>query len=85
METYQNEDGSITVPDVLRPYMGGVEKIGAAVAATASPNLSYCHPGGAKRRPGPVNARDSKRSAERQSRRPARMGSGLAAHAANRD
>ena len=28
METYQNEDGSITVPDVLRPYMGGVEKIG---------------------------------------------------------
>ena len=29
METYQNEDGSITVPDVLRPYMGGVEKIDA--------------------------------------------------------
>ena len=29
METYQNEDGSITVPDALRPYMGGVEKIGA--------------------------------------------------------
>ena len=28
METYQNEDGSITVPDVLRPYMGGVEKVG---------------------------------------------------------
>jgi seryl-tRNA synthetase len=27
METYQNEDGSITVPDVLRPYMGGLEKI----------------------------------------------------------
>jgi seryl-tRNA synthetase len=30
MENYQNEDGSITVPDVLKPYMGGVEKIGAA-------------------------------------------------------
>jgi seryl-tRNA synthetase len=28
METYQNDDGSITVPDVLRPYMGGLEKIG---------------------------------------------------------
>jgi seryl-tRNA synthetase len=28
METYQNEDGSITVPDVLQPYMGGVTKIG---------------------------------------------------------
>jgi seryl-tRNA synthetase len=28
METYQNEDGSITVPDVLRPYMGGLERVG---------------------------------------------------------
>jgi seryl-tRNA synthetase len=28
METYQNEDGSITVPEVLRPYMGGLEKVG---------------------------------------------------------
>jgi seryl-tRNA synthetase len=28
METYQNEDGSITVPEALRPYMGGVEKVG---------------------------------------------------------
>jgi seryl-tRNA synthetase len=28
MENYQNEDGSITVPDVLRPYMGGTERIG---------------------------------------------------------
>ncbi|QHC34536.1 serine--tRNA ligase [Komagataeibacter xylinus] len=27
MENYQNEDGSITVPDVLRPYMGGIEVI----------------------------------------------------------
>jgi len=27
MENYQNEDGSITVPDVLRPYMGGQEVI----------------------------------------------------------
>ena len=25
LENYQNADGSITVPDVLRPYMGGVE------------------------------------------------------------
>ena len=29
METYQNEDGSITIPDALRPYMGGLEKITA--------------------------------------------------------
>ena len=29
MENYQNADGSITVPDVLRPYMGGIEVLGA--------------------------------------------------------
>ncbi len=28
IENYQNEDGSITVPEVLRPYMGGLERIG---------------------------------------------------------
>jgi len=27
METYQQEDGAIAVPDVLLPYMGGVKKI----------------------------------------------------------
>ena len=27
MENYQNADGSITVPDVLRPYMGGQERL----------------------------------------------------------
>ncbi len=27
IENYQNEDGSITIPDVLRPYMGSVERI----------------------------------------------------------
>jgi seryl-tRNA synthetase len=27
MENYQNADGSISVPEVLRPYMGGAEKI----------------------------------------------------------
>ena len=27
MENYQNADGSITVPEVLRPYMGGIEVI----------------------------------------------------------
>jgi seryl-tRNA synthetase len=30
MENYQNEDGSVTIPEVLRPYMGGVEQIAAA-------------------------------------------------------
>lgn len=27
METYQQPDGSVVVPDVLRPYMGGAERI----------------------------------------------------------
>jgi seryl-tRNA synthetase len=29
LENYQNEDGSVTVPEALRPYMGGLERIGA--------------------------------------------------------
>ena len=29
MENHQNADGSITIPDVLRPYMGGLEVLGA--------------------------------------------------------
>jgi seryl-tRNA synthetase len=28
LENYQNEDGSVTVPTALVPYMGGVERIG---------------------------------------------------------
>lgn len=28
LENYQEEDGSITVPRTLRPYMGGIERIG---------------------------------------------------------
>ena len=27
MENFQQEDGSIVIPEVLRPYMGGIEKI----------------------------------------------------------
>jgi seryl-tRNA synthetase len=27
LENYQNEDGSVTIPEVLRPYMGGTERI----------------------------------------------------------
>ena len=28
METYQNDDGSISVPEVLKPYMRGTDRIG---------------------------------------------------------
>ncbi|MCW5567784.1 MAG: serine--tRNA ligase, partial [Dokdonella sp.] len=28
MENYQNADGTIDVPEVLRPYMGGLERLG---------------------------------------------------------
>jgi seryl-tRNA synthetase len=27
MENYQNADGSVTIPDVLIPYMGGLKTI----------------------------------------------------------
>ena len=27
IEQYQNEDGSVTIPEVLRPFMGGQERI----------------------------------------------------------
>ena len=27
LENYQNADGSVSVPDVLKPYMGGVERL----------------------------------------------------------
>ncbi len=30
LENYQNEDGSVRVPEALRPYMGGLEVIGGA-------------------------------------------------------
>ncbi|MCO5163648.1 MAG: serine--tRNA ligase [Mesorhizobium sp.] len=30
MENYQNEDGSVTIPEVLRPYMGGLDRIDRA-------------------------------------------------------
>ena len=27
LENYLNEDGSVTIPDVLLPYMGGLKRI----------------------------------------------------------
>ncbi len=30
LETYQQADGSVIIPEVLRPYMGGLERISAA-------------------------------------------------------
>ncbi|MFP5417712.1 MAG: serine--tRNA ligase [Gammaproteobacteria bacterium] len=30
LENYQNADGSVTVPEVLRPWMGGMERLAAA-------------------------------------------------------
>jgi len=27
LENYQNEDGSVTIPEILRPYMGGLDRI----------------------------------------------------------
>jgi seryl-tRNA synthetase len=33
LENYQEEDGSVRIPDALKPYMGGLTRI----AASASP------------------------------------------------
>jgi seryl-tRNA synthetase len=30
LENYQQEDGSVVVPEALRPYMGGLERISAS-------------------------------------------------------
>ena len=30
LENYQNADGSVTIPEALRPYMGGLTKIAKA-------------------------------------------------------
>ncbi len=36
LETYQRADGTVVVPEVLRPYMGGIEVIGAAASSSGS-------------------------------------------------
>jgi seryl-tRNA synthetase len=28
LEMYQNQDGSVTVPEALRPHMAGIDRIG---------------------------------------------------------
>ena len=33
LENYQQADGTVVVPEVLRPYMGGQEVIGTPTAA----------------------------------------------------
>ena len=40
MENYQNEDGSVTIPEALLPYMGGLTKI----EARARPVEHDAHP-----------------------------------------
>ena len=39
LETYQQADGSIIVPDVLRPYLGGLERISPEVRKSGSPEV----------------------------------------------
>ena len=36
LENYQNADGSISIPAVLRPYLGGLEKIAVKLYATTA-------------------------------------------------
>ena len=37
VENYQEADGSVTVPEVLRPYMGGIERITPDLARPSAP------------------------------------------------
>jgi len=54
LENFQNKDGTVTVPKVLRPYMGGVERIGAGPAKAKSRRPKARH---APRRAGPTKKR----------------------------
>jgi len=35
LENYQREDGTVALPEALRPYMGGIETIGSGDAGDA--------------------------------------------------
>ena len=37
LENYQNEDGSVAIPEVLQPYMGGLTRIEASRLEHADP------------------------------------------------
>ena len=41
METYQQEDGSIAVPDALQPYMGGLKMIEHTQVSRGSTDLPH--------------------------------------------
>lgn len=45
IENYQNPDGSITVPQVLRSYMGGVETINVPKIGGAAKEYSSIYSG----------------------------------------
>jgi seryl-tRNA synthetase len=46
LENYQNADGSVTVPDVLRPYLGGLVALCDPDRICASSNRSSFRSGG---------------------------------------
>ena len=74
METYQQADGSIAVPDALQPYMGGMKN--------DRESSSYAHSGHQRRRhplaKGSTSARDRARAVRR------RLGGGAGARSVRR-
>ena len=42
LENYQQADGSVTVPEALRPYMGGIEVLTSNIIS--SPDTLYADP-----------------------------------------
>ncbi|MCX5916670.1 MAG: hypothetical protein NTX30_08340, partial [Deltaproteobacteria bacterium] len=41
LENFQQEDGTVLVPEVLRPYMGGASKIERRIAHKAQPKAAH--------------------------------------------
>ena len=46
LENYQNEDGSVTIPAALQPYMGGITRIEKAglICAFSAPTTTASMP-----------------------------------------
>src|SRR5690606_3780855 len=55
LENYPNAAGTVTIPEVLRPYMGGMERVEpeAWPAGPGARGLEACGPRGARARSGP--------------------------------
>ncbi len=61
LENFQDRDGTVTVPRALRPYMGGVERIGAAAKKARPKPRPKARPRAKPKRSAPRKPRPSRR------------------------